>query len=149
MQGFKNHKTMSDSKLAPKQIVDKMYENDEFSQWLGIQRIEDGEGRSILQMTVRKEMLNGFGIGHGGITYSLADSAFAFASNSRGRKAVSIETAISHLAPIKEGDVLIAMATEENISNKIGVYTIVIHNQHNQKVAHFKGTVYRTSKAWE
>ena len=63
--------------IHPSKIVDKMYENDAFSKWLGIKRIEDGAGKSVLQMTVRKEMLNGFDIVHGGITYSLADSALA------------------------------------------------------------------------
>ena len=78
----------------PSKIVDKMYENDAFSKWLGIKRIEDGAGKSVLQMTVRKEMLNGFDIVHGGITYSLADSALAFASNGHGRKAVSVENMV-------------------------------------------------------
>ncbi len=133
----------------PKQVVDKMYENDAFSQWLGIKRIEDGAGISVLQMTVRKEMLNGFYILHGGITYSLADSALAFASNSHGRKAVSVETSISHTEACKEGDVLTTHTQEMSLSNKIGVYQITITNQEDKTVALFKGTVYRTSKNWE
>ena len=67
-------------------IVDKMYQNDAFSQWLGIEVVEVKDGYCKLNMTVRKEMLNGFQIAHGGIAYSLADSALAFASNSHGRK---------------------------------------------------------------
>ena len=82
-------------------VVDQMYNNDSFSQWLGIERVQDGAGKSVLRMTVRKEMLNGFDIAHGGITYSLADSALAFASNGHGRMAVSVETSISHT--ISEG----------------------------------------------
>ena len=132
-----------------KRVVDKMYENDAFSQWLGIKRIEDGAGTSVLQMTVRKEMLNGFYILHGGITYSLADSALAFASNSHGRKAVSVETSISHTHACKEGDVLTTNTKEMSLSNKIGVYQITITNQEDKTVALFKGTVYRTSKNWE
>ena len=128
-----------------KKVVDKMYKNDAFSQWLGIERIKDGAGVSVLQMKVRKEMLNGFYILHGGISYSLADSALAFASNGHGRKAVSVETSISHTETCKEGDIL----KEMNLSNKIGIYHITITNQENKKVALFKGTVYRTSKDWE
>lgn len=126
-----------------------MYNNDAFSQWLGIERIEDAPGRSVLRMTIRKEMTNGFDIAHGGITYSFADSAFAFASNSRGRKAVSIETSISHTQSLKTGDVITAIATEENLTNKLGIYRILVTKQDGTTVALFKGTVYRTSKIWE
>ena len=136
------------SELA-KKVVDKMYENDAFSQWLGIKRIEDGAGISVLQMTIRKEMLNGFYILHGGITYSLADSALAFASNGHGRKSVSVETSISHTNACKEEDVLTTHTQEMSLSNKIGVYQITITNQDAKTVALFKGTVYRTSKDWE
>ena len=130
-------------------IVDAMMDKDYFSQWLGIERLEDGEGRSILRMTVRREMLNGFGIAHGGITYSLADSAFAFASNSRGRHAVSIETSISHTEKVKEGDVLTAEAVEEKLSYKIANYRITVTNQDGNIVGLFKGIVYRSSKEWD
>ena len=100
-------------------------------------------------MTIRKEMLNGFGIAHGGITYSLADSALAFASNSHGQKSVSIETSISHTESLKENDVIIAEVFEEKCSNKIGIYTIKITRSSDLKVvALFKGTVYRTSQNW-
>lgn len=133
----------------PSKIVDKMYENDAFSKWLGIKRIEDGAGKSVLQMTVRKEMLNGFDIVHGGITYSLADSALAFASNGHGRKAVSVETSISHTQVCKEGDVLTTQTEEMSLSKKIGIYQITITNQNNKTVALFKGTVYITDKNWE
>ena len=126
-----------------------MYNNDAFSQWLGIERLEDAPGKSVLRMTIRKEMTNGFGIAHGGITYSFADSAFAFASNSQGRKAVSIETSISHTRAVKSGDVITAVATEENLSNKLGIYRILVTNQRGETVALFKGTVYRTREEWE
>lgn len=132
-----------------RQIVEQMYEQDFFSQWLGIERLEDNAGKSILRMAIRREMLNGFGIAHGGITYSLADSALAFASNSRGRHAVSVETSISHLESLHEGDVITATAAEEKLGHKIAVYRVEIKNQNNQLVALFKGTVYRTSTAWE
>ena len=138
---------MSDETLATK-VVDKMYNNDPFSKWLGIERIKDGPGASVLRMNVRKEMLNGFDIAHGGITYSLADSALAFASNGHGRMSVSLETSISHTESLKEGDVITATAKEISLSNKIGIYHIEITNQDSKMVALFKGTVYRTSKSW-
>jgi len=138
---------MDPKKLATK-VVDQMYNNDPFSQWLGIERVEDGKGTSILKMTVRREMLNGFAIAHGGITYSLADSALAFASNSHGIQSVSIETGISHIKPVKEGDVLTATAKELSLSNKVGIYEIAVSNQDDIMVALFKGTVYRTGKDW-
>ena len=100
-------------------------------------------------MTVRKDMLNGFGIAHGGITYSLADSALAFACNSHGKKAVSVETSISHLVQLKEGDEIFANAKELSRSNKIGLYDVSITNANGELVASFKGTVYRTSKDWD
>lgn len=130
-------------------VVDAMYDNDPFSQWLGIERLEESAGRSVLRMTVRREMCNGFGIAHGGITFSLADSAFAFASNSHGRKSVSIETSISHTTAVHPNDVLTATAEEDNLSNKLGIYRVTVTNQAGATVALFKGTVYRTEKEWE
>lgn len=134
---------------TPNEIVNTMMANDSFSQWLGISVMETGIGKSKLQMTVRQEMLNGHGTVHGGITYSFADSALAFASNSHGKKAVSIETSISHTKPVKVGDLLIAETKEESCSNKIGIYTITVYRMPDSEVvALFKGTVYRTSKEW-
>lgn len=134
---------------TPSEITDMMMANDHFSQWLGIRVIETGKGSCKLKCTIRKEMLNGFGIAHGGITYSIADSALAFASNSHGQKAVSVETSISHTAQLKEGDEITAEAVEEHCSNKIGIYTITIRRSaDNATVALFKGTVYRTGKEW-
>lgn len=135
--------------MTPQEIVNTMMAKDYFSQWLGIEIIEVKEGSSKLKMTVRQEMLNGFGIAHGGITYSFADSALAFASNSHGQKAVSVETSISHTISLKADDEIIAEASEEHCSNKIGIYTIKIYKaSDNSVVALFKGTVYRTSKIW-
>ena len=116
-------------------IVDTMYQNDAFSQWLGIEVVEVKDGYCKLNMTVRKEMLNGFQIAHGGIAYSLADSALAFASNSHGRKSLSVETSISHMVSVKEGDSLIAVSNEISLSPKIGIYLISIKNQNEQEVA--------------
>ena len=132
----------------PRKIINKMFDQDAFSQWLGIEIIDVSEGFCQLKMIVRKEMLNGFQIAHGGIAYSLADSALAFASNSHGRKSLSVETSISHTVSVKEGDVLTVTTKELSLSDKIGVYLITIINQSNEDVAYFKGTVYRTSKEW-
>ena len=77
---------MSDSNSLPKRVVNTMMNKDYFSQWLGIDVVLAAPGQSILKMKIRKEMLNGFGIAHGGISFSLADSALAFASNSHGQK---------------------------------------------------------------
>ena len=131
-----------------KKIVDKMYQNDAFSQWLGIEVIEIKDGLCRLRMIIREEMLNGFQIAHGGIAYSLADTALAFASNSYGRKSLSIETSISHTASLKVGDVLTAETKELSMTDKIGIYLINIKNQNNKEVAIFKGTIFRTSQKW-
>lgn len=137
------------SKTLANKIVDKMMTRDFFSQWLGIERLEEREGFCKLKMTVRKEMCNGFDIAHGGITYSLADSALAFASNSHGRQAVSIETSISHIKPLLAGDVIIATAEEKTVSNRIGIYEVKVERENAELVALFKGTVFRKEKEWE
>jgi acyl-CoA thioesterase len=139
---------MSGQNTAEK-VVNKMMGADWFSQWLGIEVMNISPGKCTLKMTIRKEMLNGFAIAHGGITYSLADSALAFASNSHGRKAVSVETSISHTVSLKEGDVIIADAEEVSLKEKIAIYHIVVKKMEGDVVALFKGTVYRTSKDWE
>ena len=128
-------------------VVDTMFATDYFSQWLGIERIKIEPGICVLQMKIRKEMLNGFSIAHGGIAYSLADSALAFASNSHGRKSLSIETSISHTMSIHEGDTIVASAKEISLTNKLGIYYITITKDDNT-IALFRGTVYRTSKEW-
>lgn len=126
-----------------------MMAKDGFTAWLGAVRLQEGEGFCTLQMTIRKEMCNGFGTAHGGITFSLADSAFAFASNSHGQQAVSIETSISHLKPLYEGDIIIATAKEISLGKSIAVYEVQINKQDGTLVATFKGTVYRKAKEWE
>lgn len=131
-----------------KKVVDKMISGDAFSQWLGIEVLEITEGFCKLKMTVKDEMTNGFNIAHGGIAYSLADSCLAFAANTDGIQAVSIETSISHTKKVANGDILTATSKEMNKSNKTALYYITITNQDNLEVAHFKGTIYRTGKEW-
>lgn len=140
---------MSDSKSKTTAIVDAMMSKDYFSQWLGIERLEEKEGFCKLKMTVRREMCNGFEIAHGGISYSFADSALAFASNSHGRHAVSIETSISHLKPLKAGDIIIATAEEKSRSNKIAIYDVRVEKESGELVALFKGTVFRKETEWD
>jgi acyl-CoA thioesterase len=137
--------------MKPKEIVDKMMALDYFSQWLGISVLETAEGYSRLEMHIRKEMLNGFGIAHGGITFCIADSALAFASNSKGRKSVSIETSISHLISLKENDEIVAEAHCETETEKLGHYAVKVFlkDDPGKIVALFKGIVYKTSKHWE
>lgn len=139
---------MDSREKAYKIAKQQMYDQDAFSQWLGIEIIELDVGNAVLSMSVRKEMTNGFGIAHGGITYSLADSALAFAANAYGRHSVSIETSISHTLPVKTKDKLTATAYEESLNHKIGIYRVLIKNQKEETVAIFKGTVYRSSKEW-
>lgn len=131
-----------------KRIVDSMYNKDPMSRWLGIERLHEGPGECILRMRVREEMLNGFGIAHGGICFSLADSALAFASNAHGQQAVSIETTISHLKPVMPDDLLTAATKEINLTSRIGIYEVRVTNQNEELVAYFKGTVYRNGKVW-
>lgn len=138
---------MEEKNLATR-VVDKMFNNDPFSIWLGIERIEEAPGLSKLRMKVRKEMLNGFGIIHGGVTFSLADSALAFASNAHGIQSVSIDNSINYFEPAKEGDLLTATTEEIRITNKTALYHITITNQNQDKIALFKGLVYRTGKPW-
>ena len=131
-----------------KKVVNKMMSGDAFSQWLGIEVLEIATGFCKLQLKVREEMTNGFDIAHGGIAYSLADSCLAFAANSDGIQAVSIETSISHTKKVVSGDILTATSKEINKSSKTALYYITITNQNNLEIAHFKGTVFRTEKEW-
>ena len=135
--------------LKPKEIVDKMMNNDAFSKWLGIEILELKKGYCKLQMKVLKNMTNGFNIAHGGISYSLADSALAFASNSHGKMALSIETSISHTQKVNLNDILTVETEELNLNSKTGLYNIKILNQKLEEIAFFKGTVYFSDKIWK
>ncbi len=128
------------------QVVTHMMKHDLFSQWLGIEVLDVKEGYSKIQMSVRKEMINGFGIVHGGIAFSLSDSAFAFACNNRNNLSVALDTSINFTKPVHVGDVLIAEATELHNGRSTGLYHITIKNQRDHVVALFKGTCFRTNK---
>ncbi len=129
-------------------IPHKMLAQDAFSQWLGIQIITSEIGRVKVGMTVRKDMLNSMNYAHGGISYSLADTAFGFTSNTHGNYAVSIETSINHIEALEEGDRLIAECVIEKVNNKLG-FNVVEVKRGDELVALFKGVVYRTQKEWE
>ena len=124
-----------------------MMRDDLFSQWLGIEVIEIKEGYSKIKMTIRNEMMNGLGIVHGGIAFSLADSAFAFACNNRNVLSVALDTAINFLKPVHVGDVLTAETKELHNGKSTGLYQITITNQNGHVVAVFKGTCFRTNKS--
>lgn len=132
---------------TPQQVVDHMMKHDLFSQWLGIEVLCITAGHSRIRMTVREEMINGFGIVHGGIAFSLADSAFAFACNNRNVLSVALDTSINFTKPVHVGDVLIAEAKELHNGKSTGLYHITITNQHDHIVALFKGTCFRTHKS--
>ncbi|MBA3645649.1 MAG: hydroxyphenylacetyl-CoA thioesterase PaaI [Gemmatimonadaceae bacterium] len=126
-----------------------MVSRDGFSAWLGIEIVEVRPGACTVRLKVRRDMLNGFGMCHGGIPYSIADSALAFASNTHGTVTVSIENTISYPAPVSEGDILTAVAAEESAGNRIAFYRVTVTNQADVTVGLFRGTVYRTKKILE
>lgn len=144
---LKENKMNTNPKPLPAQVVDKMMRDDLFSQWLGITVIEVREGYSKIKMTVRAEMINGFGIVHGGVAFSLGDSAFAFACNNRNNLSVALDTSINFTKPVHVGDELTAEAKEIHNGKSTGLYHITITNQRGHVVAMFKGTCFRTGKS--
>ena len=138
--------TITAKDVQAQQVVDHMMQHDLFSQWLGISVLEIKEGYSKIQMTVRPEMINGFGIVHGGIAFSLADSAFAFACNNRNNLSVALDTTINFTKSTQPGDVLTAEANELHNGRSTGLYLITVTNQAGHQVALFKGTCFRTGK---
>jgi acyl-CoA thioesterase len=134
------------NEIDAQRVVAHMIENDLFSQWLGISVLDINDGYSKIQMTVRPEMINGLGTVHGGIAFSFADSAFAFACNNRNILSVALDTSINFIKTIFVGDVLIAEAKEIHNGRSTGLYHVTITNQSEHIVAMFKGTCFRTEK---
>lgn len=132
--------------ITPLSVVEHMMHQDSFSQWLKIEVLEVKEGYAKIAMMVRQEMMNGFQVSHGGIIFSLADSALAFACNNRNNLSLATDCNISFLKQVNVGDELIAEATEIHNGKSTGVYSIAVMNQHNQQVALFKGSCFRTGK---
>ena len=133
----------SEQRLA-EEVVSGMMARDAFSRWLGITVQAVRPRQAIVRMTVRGEMVNGFGVAHGGITYSLADSALAFAANTHGRVTVAIENSITYPLPVNVGDELVATAEEESASNRLGYFRVTVRRASGEIVALFRGTVYKT-----
>lgn len=133
--------------LLAKDIADQMLAQDGFSQWLGVEILDFRQGYCKVGMTIRPEMLNGMHKAHGGITFSLADSCFAFASNGHGRMSVSIEASINHIKALEAGDYITAETTLDHPAKKLG-YNIIEVKREDELVALFKGIVYRTTKNW-
>jgi acyl-CoA thioesterase len=133
---------------SPTEIVQGMLDNDAFSQLLGMEIKTLELGYCKLTCPVTAQTTNGFGIAHGGLTYALADSALAFASNSRGFQCVSIDTQIAHLSKVQLGDHLTASCTELHRGKRTGVYEVRIENQDHRLVAYFKGTVFVSEQTW-
>ena len=125
-----------------------MLERDAFSEWMNIEVISISKGKCKLICTIKQEMLNGFEILHGGITFSLSDSALAFAANSYGYKCVSIETSISHLRPVGLNEKLTVEATEIHRGKTIGIYQVDIFTEEQKLVSKFKGTVNISKDKW-
>lgn len=130
----------------PGSVVEHMMRLDAFSQWMRIEVIEIKEGYSKIKMMMRQEMMNGFNVAHGGVIFSFADSALAFACNNRNNLSLALECNISFLKQVNVGDELFAETTEIHNGKSTGVYSINIINQNNQQVALFKGTCFRTGK---
>jgi len=136
---------MNNDSLADN-VVGHMMENDFFSQWMGVEVLEVKEGYSRIRMAIRNEMVNGFGIVHGGLPFSLADSAFAFACNNRNNLSVALDVTITFTKAVNVGDILTAEAKEIHNGRSTGVYLVSITNQKNEQIALFKGTCFRTGK---
>lgn len=137
---------IADADRRARETVERMLVTDAFSRWLGVEVLEVAAGRAVLRMTVRPEMVNGFGTAHGGIVFAFADSALAFCTNSDGTISVALDCTISYPAAVRPGDVLIATGVRETTTNKIGFASVTVRNQDNVVVGHFRGTVYRTHK---
>jgi acyl-CoA thioesterase len=137
---------VTDPQALAESVVAHMLDGDAFTRSLGMELLEVAPRRAVLRLTVRPDMVNGFGICHGGVTFSLADSALAFASNSHGSLTVSIENAIGYAAAANVGDVLTARCEAESTGRRVSFYRVAVVNQKGEPVAHFRGTVYDTGR---
>jgi acyl-CoA thioesterase len=146
MSGTKGTGPSLSREARAKRVVELMFEHDTFSQWLGVEILSVEPARVTTRMTVRPDMLNGFAVCHGGVTFGFADSAFAFACNTQGNLTVSIENCITYPAAARAGDVLTAVAEEEAGSNRILYYRVVVTKADGSPVGLFRGTAYRTEK---
>jgi acyl-CoA thioesterase len=137
---------VSDERQLAERVVRGMFAKDAFSQWLGVEVLEMAPRRSTVRMRIREDMVNGFGVSHGGVVYSLADSALAFAANTHGSVTVAIENSIGYPNPVHVGDEITAVASEESFGNRVGYYRVTVTNQNEAVVGVFRGTVYKTNR---
>jgi acyl-CoA thioesterase len=131
--------------ISPEEVLQIMLKRDRFSAWLGLQIIEIRKGYCKLQYRITLEMMNGFDNVHGGVLFSAADSAFAFACNSYGHLTVALDASVSFTKPAKTGELMTVEAIEVFLGNKTGIYDVRTTNENNELIALFKGTAYRTS----
>ncbi len=129
-------------------ISELMLSNDAFSKWLGVRVDLVKESSVEISCNITETMTNGFHVAHGGIVFSLCDSALAFHSNSWGRKALSIETSINHLSPIRVGEKITAKTSIIKVGKSIGNFLIEAYNQDDKKVAIMKGMVFYLGDRW-
>ncbi len=144
-----NHKKgdyLMDEKEYCKKLIEKYYKEDKYPLSLGIEITELLPGYCKAEMHITEEKTNFHGITHGGALFSLADTAFGLASNSREVPAVAIQVSINFMAPSVPGERLIAVASEENLTRSTGVYNITIKNDSGKAVALFRGTVFRKNR---
>ncbi|WP_170763104.1 hydroxyphenylacetyl-CoA thioesterase PaaI [Ruegeria lacuscaerulensis] len=129
--------------MTPKERAEKsaasMWANDEASKWFGMEIIDVNEGRATLALTIKAHHCNGHGICHGGVSFALADSAFAFACNSRNVSTVGQHTMMSYMAPGRLDDRLTARANEVTLAGRSGIYDVRITNQDDTLIAEFRG----------
>ncbi|NHN36581.1 hydroxyphenylacetyl-CoA thioesterase PaaI [Pseudomaricurvus alcaniphilus] len=135
-----------DAETLARRCVEAMWEEDRASQALGMQVIATGECRAEVSMTVREDMVNGHSMCHGGMIFTLADTAFAFACNSQNQAAVAASCTIDYLRPAQLGDVLTAVAEAVHQGGRSGLYDVIISNQEQAIVAHFRGRSARISR---
>lgn len=132
--------------MNPRQVVDYMMEKDYFSQFLGIKIIDIKENYALVEMEITKQMLNGLGTVHGGVTFAFADSALAFSSNNSGEAAVALNCTVHFTKAGREGDIFRAESILVTETRKTALYDIKITNQNDDLVAKFSGTVYKIGK---
>lgn len=126
-------------KVRAKRSAAAMWADDNASKWAGFSLDEVGEGTAILSLAIQPHHANGHGICHGGVTFMLADSAFAFACNSRNQVTVAQHNTISYIAPGRVGDTLTAQAREVSLTGRSGIYDVTVTNQNGELIAEFRG----------
>ena len=126
-------------KIRAEKSANAMWSTDGASQWMGMSLVSVDEGKAEMTLTIEKHHCNGHGVCHGGITFSLADSCFAFACNSRNQATVTQSNMITYTAPAKTGDTLTATAHEVSLTGRSGIYDVRVANQQGETIAEMRG----------